>query len=107
MKCSVEGCENPKPKVGRRCNVCRNSIQRYGISGPQRRQMLREQDDKCKICNSDIHFDGTSRQYAACIDHCHSTGKVRGILCGNCNTWVGFVENRKINLDDLKEYLKS
>jgi len=105
MKCKSEGCENPKPNRGNYCNPCRNSKQRYGISAPEREQLLLEQNSKCVLCKKNIEFDGTSKQYSACIDHDHKTGNVRGILCGNCNTNIGYIENNNINLEELKRYL--
>jgi hypothetical protein len=104
-KCKAEGCDNQKPKRGSWCNICRNSRQRYGITGPERENILLEQKGLCKICNSNIKFDGTRSQYSACVDHCHETLNIRGILCGNCNTWLGYLENKKIDLNVVKNYL--
>jgi hypothetical protein len=42
--------------------------------------LLVEQDDRCAICRSPD---------PACVDHCHVTGRVRGILCRSCNTALG------------------
>jgi hypothetical protein len=103
--CNISGCDNPKPIRGARCGSCRNSIQRYGISRPEKILMLKMQGSTCKICKRDICFNGTANQYSACIDHCHSTGEVRGIICGNCNTWIGYFENRTIEIDAVKDYL--
>ena len=106
-KCKSEECNNPKPSRGSYCNPCRNSKNRYGINSPQRESMLRDQGGMCLLCRSQIEFDGTKSQYSACIDHDHKTGNIRGILCGNCNTNIGYLENKKIDLDNLKQYLKS
>ena len=103
--CKIEGCDNPEPHGGkRRCGSCRNSIQRYGISRPEKLMMLESQGNKCLICEYKICFNG-KKQNGACIDHDHTTGKVRGILCGNCNTWLGFIENRNIDIEKIKIYL--
>ena len=37
------------------------------------------------------------------VDHCHTTGKIRGLLCTNCNTFLGYYEK---NRDRIMEYLK-
>ena len=105
--CTSENCTNLRDKKGTRCGPCRNSIHRYGLTVPQREKMLEEQNYLCRICSCIIKFDGSARQTAACVDHNHKTGNVRGILCGNCNTWVGFVENRSIDLDLVKKYICS
>jgi len=104
--CKSEGCNNPKPNRGNYCNPCRNSRQRYGISAPERQNLLDQQGGRCKLCSNQIEFDGSKSQYSACVDHDHTTGKVRGILCGNCNTWAGYLENKNINLKTLEDYLK-
>ena len=48
-----------------------------------------------------------SRANLGLIDHCHNSTKVRGILCLPCNTSIGYIENNKIDLDNLKEYIKN
>jgi hypothetical protein len=104
--CKAEGCNKEVPRgVGLWCGVCRNTRQRYNITGPERARLLESQFSQCKLCKLSIEFDGTAKQYSACVDHDHKTGKVRGILCGNCNTWIGFLENRNIDLKDAIDYL--
>lgn len=51
--------------------------------------MLAAQDNKCVICTAD--FTSPKDMHT---DHCHTTGKVRGILCQGCNQGIGnFKEN--------------
>lgn len=45
--------------------------------------MLEAQDFKCALCRR--HKDSFKRGYALAVDHCHETGKVRGLLCCTCN----------------------
>ena len=105
--CKSEGCENVVPGArGLWCGICRNTRQRYKMTGPERAALLESQSGKCKLCKQQIEFDGTSRQYSGCVDHDHKTGRIRGILCGNCNTWIGFLENRKLNLQEVLDYLR-
>ena len=68
----------------------KNSIERtYGISVARVKELMKEQKNQCPICEQPISFQ--KRDYA--IDHDHTTGKVRGILCGTCNKQLGTVEN--------------
>mgnify|MGYP000094078581 FL=1 len=64
--------------------------------------MLEAQDYKCAICGNEDEVEG--RRLA--IDHCHSTGDVRGLLCGKCNRGLGlFYDNQEL-LNKAIQYLK-
>ena len=103
--CNQDGCSNPAQKKQFRCAACRNSMRRYGINVPQRLEMLAQQENKCLICESYIEFTGIRNdQSAACIDHCHATGKIRGILCGHCNSMLSHFDKRKVKLSKIQEY---
>ena len=58
---------------------------KFGISLDQYNVMLAEQNGFCKICNKTCP---SGRDLA--VDHDHTTGKVRGLLCKNCNQALGF-----------------
>ena len=53
---------------------------RYGLSEDEYKAMLEAVGYKCEICNLEKDLN---------VDHCHSTGKVRGLLCTSCNTSIG------------------
>lgn len=59
----------------------------YGITIEDFELMLNNQNGVCKICSSD---NGGNTLH---VDHCHSTGKVRGLLCGKCNTAIGLMND--------------
>ena len=106
-KCNQEGCSKPAQLGQNRCAPCRNGIQRYGLNRPQQLEMLACQDNKCLICHNYLEFSGKRHdQSSACIDHCHLTGKVRGVLCGNCNTLLHHFDERNIDVNDIVKYLK-
>jgi hypothetical protein len=73
---------------------------KYNLSAEQYDQMRDSQENKCCICKKDLAAD---RQPS--VDHCHSTGKVRGILCNNCNAGLGFFNDNKDSLLAAVEYL--
>lgn len=62
-------------------------------------KMLAEQDSRCAICGKHRADCGP---HGLCIDHNHTTGKVRALLCTGCNIALGRVEGR---LDKFVEYL--
>jgi Recombination endonuclease VII len=73
----------------------------YGITLDQYNQMLADQNHKCAICGNEDEVEG--RKLA--IDHCHKTGKVRGLLCGKCNRGLGlFYDNLEL-LQNAISYL--
>jgi len=64
--------------------------------------MLEEQEHKCAICStSDADLDKLLS-----VDHCHTTGKVRGLLCNNCNLALGNFKDKIENLKSAINYLK-
>lgn len=64
--------------------------------------MYEEQEYRCKICK--IHQDDNKK--TLCIDHCHTTKKVRGLLCDRCNHGIGhFKDNIDLMLEAI-DYLK-
>lgn len=60
--------------------------ERYGISFEDRASLATEQDNKCKIC---LTSEASSKRGVLCVDHCHATGEVRGLLCDLCNKALG------------------
>lgn len=75
---------------------------RYGITQDQFDQMLVDQNNKCKICKNEFKNSKDTH-----IDHCHSTNKVRSLLCNNCNLALGqFMDNTDI-MDNAIKYLSN
>lgn len=66
----------------------------YGITLDDLNNMLQEQGGKCAICTKAIVAIGTREANdSACVDHCHDTGKIRGLLCRSCNTAIGLLQD--------------
>ncbi len=63
----------------------------YGIDLQEYNQMFKEQGGVCKICETNPD------KRNLCVDHCHQTGKVRGLLCVPCNLALGYMKD-DINL---------
>jgi hypothetical protein len=58
----------------------------YGLTEVDWWSMFIDQDMKCAICSCEEPVDKVKQW---CVDHCHNTGKVRGILCRACNVGIG------------------
>lgn len=76
----------------------------YGIEWSEYEQRQRHQKYRCLICRR--KFDGDGRYDRLHIDHDHKTGKVRGLLCHNCNTGLGVFRDKKISLENAIRYLE-
>lgn len=64
----------------------RKFVRNYGISLTEYNKMVSSQSGQCAICKGVFGFDKTTRGH---VDHDHVTGKVRGLLCSNCNHGIG------------------
>ncbi len=64
---------------------------RYGLTVETRDALLTSQNGACPICASEIAFPGSPSEgkRRAVVDHCHKTGKVRGVLCSEDNAVLG------------------
>lgn len=64
---------------------------RYGITLDDYERMLAAQGGGCAIC-ARLPADAGNPEHwtdVLCVDHCHATGKVRGLLCNDCNLAIG------------------
>ena len=68
----------------------------YGISSSTVKEITAKQENVCAICG---------RIASLCVDHCHSNGKVRGMLCAKCNQGLGLFYDNPILLEKAVEYL--
>ena len=75
----------------------------YGISLNDYREMKKEQKHVCAICKSK---DTNKRTNALCVDHCHSTNQVRGLLCTSCNFGLGSFNDNEELLANAIAYLE-
>lgn len=66
---------------------------RLGLEPGSYQKMLKEQGGVCKICGMDPSNQTIKRKYRLAVDHCHKTGKVRGLICITCNLVVAWLEN--------------
>ena len=75
----------------------------YGLTIEQYNQMFVDQNGICAICNGK-NKNGRNLY----VDHNHITGKVRGLLCNNCNCGIGYLkENEDILLKAIKYLIKN
>jgi hypothetical protein len=63
----------------------------YGITEEERDALFLKQGSVCAICATSVNGSGKRRFH---LDHCHASGRVRGVICTACNTMLGIYENR-------------
>jgi len=68
---------------------------KYGLDMETYNQMLKDQDNKCAICS----YEFGQKQGDIKVDHCHTNGNVRGLLCDLCNRGLGYFKD---NVDSFK-----
>jgi hypothetical protein len=88
--------ENPN---SRRSVVLKN---KYNISLEQFNKILISQNYKCKICGT----TNPGPRGVFDVDHCHKTGKIRGLLCHLCNAGLGYFRDSILHLESAITYLK-
>lgn len=73
----------------------------YGMTLDQYENLLAEQEGKCRICRNAC----PEGKYLS-VDHCHKTGKIRGLLCSRCNVALGCFKDSTDNLEAAILYLR-
>lgn len=91
--------DNPEQKLKWRENQLKV---KYGITLEDYDKMYKSQNYKCAICDT----ENPNGQGVFHVDHCHNTGKIRGLLCHSCNTALGHLKDCINNLKRAIKYLK-
>jgi hypothetical protein len=77
---------------------------KYGILPEDKAIQIEEQKGACAICQTDLSVLSPQTVH---VDHCHSSGKLRGVLCGSCNTGLGMFKDSLALLEQAQNYLRS
>ena len=82
----------------------RLKLKKYGLTEESYQALLRAQEGRCAICATDQPLRCRSLLY---VDHCHTTGTVRGLLCHPCNAAIGLLKDDPALLAKAAAYLTS
>jgi hypothetical protein len=97
---------NPDIRAERIKASRRYNLKQYGITEDTFHNMYDTQSGRCAICSRKIVTASKDTKEVACIDHCHTTGRVRGLLCWDCNVGLGkFFDNTEVMLNAVN-YLR-
>lgn len=84
-----------------------NLMTRFNLTIDDYNHIFMEQGGKCQICKKPEKLrDKKGRIKWLSVDHSHSTGEVRGLLCNKCNTGLGLLGDSKKTLASAIKYLK-
>lgn len=75
-------------------------LRTYGLRQADFASMLTRQGNACAICCMPCPVFAS-----LCVDHCHITGKVRGLLCRRCNTALGMFGDSQVLVERASQYL--
>ena len=84
----------------------RRRLSSYGMGAADYDQLLAYQGGVCAGCGRKPDYLGGSKLARLCIDHDHNTGKVRGLLCFDCNLALGLMRDKLEIINNLAAYLQ-
>ena len=87
-----------KRLISNRKATSRYSVRKYGIELSEYTNMVAQQNGCCAVCKQ--------IEERLCVDHCHNTGKVRGLLCRRCNAGIGMLKDDVAILIEAITYLR-
>ena len=90
---------NPNTKEAHKRASYKHRLKSYGLEPEEYEVMWERCEGCCEIC-------GTKPVGLLFIDHSHSTGKVRGLLCGHCSSALGFVREDRGVVSNILQYLE-
>lgn len=91
-----------------RCRACNSHNRRkLGITKTILEEMYKDCGGMCPICKKEISLERTARPInKANVDHDEETGKIRGLLCGECNRGIGTFKHNIEFLEEAIAYLR-
>lgn len=94
--------DNPdKYKAQQLVHNTKRRYKKFGLTKEEYDEMFLNQNNCCAICGSSTNT--SSKDWS--IDHCHATGKVRGVLCHSCNLILGHAKDNTAVLEKAVKYL--
>lgn len=101
--------EKVKAQANKRVALGLNRAQirhrKYGIGATEYAAMLAAQGGVCAICGRAA--SGRKDSTELCVDHCHTSNQIRGLLCHSCNRGIGLLQDSEEVLEKALAYLRS
>lgn len=78
---------------------------KYGLTPEAYEDLLKLQNGVCAICDKEENMSNQYSKRRLVVDHCHTTGRIRGLLCGRCNAAIGLMFEDITFLQKAVKYL--
>lgn len=96
--------QNHKKNAGKGRPQWRSPLQQsHGLNREKYAEIFHAQEGLCAICRK----PESVKQQRLTVDHCHETGKFRGLLCNRCNRGLGFLGDNEDSLSRALAYLRN
>lgn len=79
---------------------------KYNLTLEHYHHLFEVQNGKCAICQTEGFAMHPNQRMKIVVDHCHKTGKVRGLLCHNCNRALGLMQDNPSYFKRAIDYLE-
>lgn len=101
---TYKACLDPEKKQAKLERGKDRYIERkYGLTRAQWNALYAAQDGVCALCRIPGR---TGRHSKLVVDHCHETGRIRGLLCGPCNVALGIFGDTEAALKRVFDYVR-
>lgn len=100
-KAAMNARRKANPEKIKLYNWRQNLKRMYNITPELYSKMFEEQGGQCAVCKKPLEFRGTSTH----VDHDHTTGKVRGLLCNMCNMGLAGFQDNSVSLEEAIRYV--
>lgn len=104
----VENPEKARAQSRKRQELGLNRAQirfrKYGLGATEHAALLASQGEACAICGRTA--SGRKDSTELCVDHCHTSNEIRGLLCHSCNRGLGLLQDSEEVLEKALAYLR-
>jgi len=92
-----------KDTTCKRCRIIQQRERSLGVTEQEYQEFYRKQNHRCGGCRTRLR---SNRYERFAVDHCHTTGEIRGLLCTNCNTALGLLKEDPERMLRLIQWVK-
>jgi len=104
---AVRGYQKAYREKNREALVAKDRQRKFGITHQEYAKLYQSQGGVCAICSQPETATRLGKVKSLAVDHDHKTGRVRGLLCSDCNTGIGKLKDDPKVLQSAIQYLKS